>query len=130
MGELDGVFERLGKSSFRRRFRLAGQELSYLRRKGLAIILRHAAGFIDERLAPAQPPHDGRQTPYRNHPVFVAQHATATCCRRCLEKWHRIPTGRALADEERRYVLRVLERWLSGPDAASGSGSQSKIEGK
>ncbi|WP_251023391.1 DUF4186 family protein [Streptomyces sp. ISL-10] len=32
-------------------------------------------------------------------PVFVAQHATATCCRTCLERWHVVPAGRALDDE-------------------------------
>ncbi len=29
----------------------------------------------------AEPRNDGKQTPFRGHPVFTAQHATATCCR-------------------------------------------------
>ena len=49
----------------------------------------------------------------RNHPVFVAQHATATCCRGCLEKWHAIPPGQELTAEEQAYVLDVLRRWLA-----------------
>ena len=48
----------------------------------------------------------------RGHPVFVAQHATATCCRGCLEKWHGIPKGRALTENEQRYVAGVLMRWI------------------
>src|SRR6478672_853029 len=77
----------------------------------------HAAEIIAERLAPAEPRNDGRQTPYRNHPVFVAQHATATCCRGCLAKWHGIEKGRELAENEQRYVVSVIERWLRDENA-------------
>ncbi len=30
----------------------------------------------------------------KGHPVFVAQHATATCCRECIRKWHKNTTGK------------------------------------
>ena len=110
---LDEVFAALEQSAFRRRFRLRGKELDYLHQKGLEVILEHAAAFIEKRLAAADPLNDGKQTPMRNHPVFVAQHATATCCRGCLEKWHGITKGRALGEEEKQYILGVLERWLS-----------------
>ena len=113
MRDLNEVFAALGESPFRRRFRLRGKELDYLRRKGLETILEHAADFIEKRLAPADPANDGRQTPMGNHPAFVAQHATATCCRGCLQKWHEIPKGRALSMEEKRYVLTVLREWLA-----------------
>jgi hypothetical protein len=112
--DLDEVFAALGRSEFRRRFRLRGRELEYLRKKGLPVVLEHAASFIEQRLAPASPANDGRQTPMGNHPAFVAQHATATCCRGCLEKWHRIPKGRALDAAEKGYVLEVIKRWLAG----------------
>ena len=114
MRNLDRLFERLGRSAFRSRFRLRGRELEYLRAKGLDAVLDHARSFVDERLAPAGIPNDGRQTPMRNHPAFIAQHATATCCRKCLEKWHGIPReGRELAPDERDYVVAVIEKWLS-----------------
>ncbi|HEX5726711.1 MAG TPA: DUF4186 domain-containing protein [Longimicrobiaceae bacterium] len=120
MGEdLDALFVRLRGSAFRRRFRLRAAELDYLRRRSLPVVVRHAADLVARRLAPALPPNDGRQTPMRGHPVFVAQHATATCCRGCLRKWHGIPKGRALADEEQRYVVSVLERWLAEQAAAA-----------
>lgn len=111
-GALEELFERLRQSQFRSRFRLRGRELDYLRRKGLDVILEHAADFIEKRLAPAAPANDGRQTPMGNHPVFVAQHATATCCRGCLSKWHAIPKGRALDEAEKGYVLQVIKAWL------------------
>ncbi|MCA1564441.1 MAG: DUF4186 domain-containing protein [Acidobacteria bacterium] len=111
--DLNKLFAALAESSFRRRFRLRGRELEYLRRKGLPTILEHAADFIEKRLAPAAPANDGRQTPMRHHPVFIAQHATATCCRGCLRKWHAIPKGRVLETTEKRYILRVIETWLA-----------------
>lgn len=113
MRDLDELFEALAKSPFRRSFRLRGIELDYLDSKGLPLVLQHAQEFIAKRLAPAHIPNDGKQTPFRGHPVFVAQHATATCCRGCLQKWHRIPAGRPLGREECDYVLQVLGKWLA-----------------
>jgi hypothetical protein len=107
----------LGRSEFRSRFRLSGKEAAYLRQKGITTILEHARDFVSKRLAPANPANDGRQTPTRNHPVFIAQHATGTCCRGCLEKWHHIPKGQPLTDEQIDHILRVLRRWLTAQDA-------------
>jgi len=53
-----------------------------------------------------------KQTPMRGHPVFIAQHATATCCRGCLAKWHRIAQGQPLTPEQIDYIITVLARWL------------------
>ncbi len=127
--ELDDIFNSLARSAFRRRFHLQGRDLAYLHSKGLEVVLAHAGDFIGKRLAPAVIPNDGKQTPFHGHPVFVAQHATACCCRACLEKWHRIPHGRALTPAETAYVVAVLERWLreemagksSAPPQAAGN---------
>lgn len=113
MIEVDEVFRRLAASPFRRKFRLQGKELAYLETWGLPHVLKQGRELIRQRVAPAQPKNDGRQTPWRNHPIFVAQHATATCCRGCLEKTHEIERGRELTGEELDYVLRVIERWLT-----------------
>jgi predicted Fe-S protein YdhL (DUF1289 family) len=78
----------------------------------MATVMEHGRDFIAKRLAPAQPVNDGKQTPFRGHPIFVAQHATATCCRGCLAKWHDIPKGHALTDDEQAHVLGALQRWL------------------
>lgn len=112
MNDLDDIFARLAASPFRRRFRLAPSDRAYLARKGLPEVLAHAADFIDKRLAAPNPANDGKQTPFRGHPVFVAQHATATCCRGCLAKWHGVARGRRLERTDRDYILSVLERWL------------------
>jgi hypothetical protein len=110
--DLEKVFAALEKSSFRRGFGLRGKELEYYRDKGLPVVLEHAAAFIEKRLAAASPANDGKQTPMRHHPVFIAQHATATCCRGCLQKWHRIPKGRPLEDAEKKYIVEVIGAWL------------------
>jgi predicted Fe-S protein YdhL (DUF1289 family) len=112
MRDLDDVFRGLAVSRFRRQFRLQPREAAYLRDKGLEQVMLHAGAFIAQRLAPADPANDGRQTPWRGHPVFVAQHATACCCRGCLEKWHAIARGHELTPTEREHVTLALERWL------------------
>lgn len=113
MRDVQEALSRLSRSPFRSRIHLRDKERDYLRRKGMSEILRHAAEFIEKRLAPASPANDGKQTPWHNHPVFVAQHATATCCRGCLQKWHHIPKDRALTAEEQQYIVEVIGTWLS-----------------
>ena len=110
--DLERVFAGLARSSFRQRFHLGARDRAYLRDKGLATILDHARDFISKRLAPANPLNDGKQTPVRGHPVFIAQHATGTCCRSCLEKWHGIHRGHPLDASEQAHVVVVIERWL------------------
>ena len=111
------LFERIERSSFRMRFVLRDADRDYVEKKGPDVIREHAADFVRKRLAPAHPKNDGKQTPMRGapngHPVFLAQHATATCCRGCLEKWHGIPQGRELTQAEQEYVVNVLMEWIN-----------------
>ena len=112
MQGFEEVFERLARSAFRRRFRLGAAERAYVRAKGMETIREHAVAFVGERLAPAVPRNDGKQTPMRGHPVFIAQHACGCCCRGCLRKWHGIAEGVALGEAEQRYVVDVLMAWI------------------
>lgn len=112
MRNIDSLFLALSQSSFRRRFRLNARDRAYLDDKDLPIVLAHARRFIDQRLRPAHPKNEGKQTPMRGHPVFVAQHATASCCRSCLQKWHGIDKTHALTDEEVEYVVTIIGKWL------------------
>ncbi|BBO78513.1 DUF4186 domain-containing protein [Desulfosarcina widdelii] len=102
----------LKKSKFRSRFKLTDKEKQYIRDKGIDTIRSHAMDFVTARLAPASPKNDGKQTPMRGHPVFIAQHATATCCRGCLWKWHRIEKGRALIQDEIGFVVALVMGWI------------------
>lgn len=110
--DLTGLFARLAKSDFRSRFHLTKKDKEYIAQKSLPTIRRHAEDFIAKRLAPAVIPNDGKQTPMRGHPVFLAQHATGCCCRGCFYKWHHIPAGRELTKEEQQYAVAVLMAWI------------------
>lgn len=112
MRDLDPLFAALARSAFRMRFRLSPKERAYMADRDLSVIRDHAASFVLQRLAPAAPANDGKQTPMRGHPVFIAQHATATCCRSCLAKWHRIPAGRTLDAADQRHIVNAILRWL------------------
>ena len=112
MQTIDEALQKLNKSDFRRRFHLSPKDREYIAKKGLAAIEKDAAYFIETRLAPAHPKNDGKQTPMRGHPVFIAQHATACCCRGCLEKWHGIPQGVPLSAEQQVYIVGMLMSWM------------------
>ncbi|HYZ82209.1 MAG TPA: DUF4186 domain-containing protein [Solirubrobacteraceae bacterium] len=117
---IDATLSALATQPFRARFHLRGREAATVELRGMEAIRAHAHELLAQRVAPAAPRKDGKQTPYRGHPVFVAQHATATCCRTCLERWHHIPKGRALTDEEQEYAVDVICRWIESDLAASG----------
>lgn len=104
--------EELSKSEFRSSFHLKDKDIKYIEKCGIEKIKDHAIDFINERLAPAVIKNDGKQTPMKGHPVFIAQHATATCCRKCLEKWHHIKNGRELTNNEKNYIIYIIMTWI------------------
>lgn len=106
------ILEKLAKSDFRSKFKLKAKDIEYINKKGLETISSHACDFIKKRVAPAEIPNDGKQTPMRGHPVFVAQHATATCCRGCIEKWHKFPKGIELTSKQQEYLVSVIIEWI------------------
>ena len=122
------ALEKLSRSSFRAGFHLTRRDRDYIAAKGLETIEDHARDFVRQRLAPAVIDNDGRQTPMRGHPVFLAQHACACCCRGCLEKWYRVPRGQALSQRQQEKIVGLLMAWIrreleSGPEAQTRSQS-------
>ncbi|MBQ7105760.1 MAG: DUF4186 domain-containing protein [Bacilli bacterium] len=109
---MDYLFNRLSKSKFRSSFHLKEKDKEYIKEKGLDEIMDHAYNFIDKRLSTLNE-NDGKQTPMRGHPVFIAQHATATCCRGCIEKWHNIKKEKELSEEEKEYLVNVIMKWIN-----------------
>ena len=108
------LFERLDNSRFRSSFHLKQKDIDYINEKGLDTIRQHAKDFIAKREAPAVIPNDGKQTPMRGHPVFIAQHATATCCRGCIYKWHKMRPGKELSKVQQEYLVDVIMTWIEG----------------
>ena len=109
----ESLFSSLQKSKFRSRFKLDKNDCAYISQKGMETIRAHAFDFVRQRLAPKFVPNDGKQTPMRGHPVFKAQHATGTCCRGCLFKWHHIPTEIELSETQVSYVVDVIMAWIT-----------------
>ena len=112
MATVEQALARLQRSAFRAKFHLSEQDRQYIADKGMETIQRHAADFVRTRLAPASIPNDGKQTPMRGHPVFIAQHATATCCRECIRKWHKMQPGRQLSQVQQDYLVDVIMTWI------------------
>lgn len=106
------ALRRLGRSKFRSGFHLSEQDREYVRQRGMDTIRTHAEDFVRNKLAPAEPKNDGRQTPMRGHPVFIAMHATACCCRGCLNKWYSVPLGVELTEDQQKRIVGLLMLWI------------------
>lgn len=107
------IFERLSQSKFRSSFKLKQKDIDYINQKGLKTIESHARDFISKRIAPSFIANDGKQTPMRGHPVFIAQHATATCCRKCINKWHNFDVNIALTPQQQDYIVNLIMSWIN-----------------
>lgn len=105
--------ESLKKSKFRSSFHLSFKDKEYIKKKGMDTIINHAYDFINNRLKPKYIKNDGKQTPMKGHPVFIAQHATGTCCRRCLFKWHNISKDKELSNNEVNYIVSIIIAWIN-----------------
>ncbi len=112
MLDIDNILYKLSLSKFRSSFHLRKYMIDYIDDKGLDTIKDHAYDFINKRLKPSVIPNDGKQTPMKGHPIFIAQHACGCCCRGCLEKWHNIPKGRELSSDEVEYIVTLLMKWV------------------
>lgn len=112
MQTIDEALSKLQKSKFRANFHLSKKDKEYVKAKGLVTIKNHAEDFIRTRLAPACIPNDGKQTPMKGHPVFLAQHACACCCRGCLNKWYKVPIGKELSEIQQKKIVNLLMSWI------------------
>lgn len=111
--DIDKILVILSKSKFRNSFHLKDKDKDYIRERGMDVIYKHAYDFISNRLAPKNILSDGKQTPTKGHPVFIAQHATATCCRSCLYKWHKFPKNVELTDYQKKYIINLIMTWIN-----------------
>ena len=112
MQTIEQALLKLEKSKFRSGFKLKEKDREYVKNKGMDTVRSHASDFVRDRLAPSFIANDGKQTPMRGHPVFIAQHATATCCRGCIKKWHKIQPGKQLSQVQQDYLVDVIMTWI------------------
>ena len=109
---IEDILNKLNSSKFRSSFHLKSGDVNYIKEKILSKIESHTLDFINKRLKDVSKVNDGKQTPIKGHPVFIAQHATATCCRGCLEKWHKIEKTHILNEREVLYIKNVIMKWI------------------
>jgi len=90
---------------------LSERAINHARRKGKTGIRECVRNRLGRAIGPAHPWNDRRQTPMQEDETTAlpyGQHATATCCRECLEYWHGIPQGQPLTDEELDYLTDLV----------------------
>lgn len=109
---LKNKLQKLSTSKFRTSFYLKPKDIEYIKKVSLEKTNEHAKDIIKKRLSPKYIPNDGKQTPMKNHPVFIAQHATATCCRGCLYKWHHISKDKELSEKEQKFITSLIMYWI------------------
>lgn len=110
--KIKNIFDKLSKSKFRSSFHLKDKDILYIEDKGIDKIRNHAYDFVTKRLADTSNVTDGKQTPMKGHPVFIAQHATGICCRSCLEKWHHIRKNKNMTEDDIKYVVDIIMSWI------------------
>ncbi len=111
MQTIDQALKKLERSKFRSSFYLTRKDLDYLEEQGMDTIRHHAEIFVFQKLAPADPVNDGKQTPMRGHPVFRAMHANACCCRGCLNKWYKVQLHKELTAVEQGKIVNLIMAW-------------------
>ena len=112
MQSIEEALDKLAHSRFRSSFHLTQKQKEYIAEKGMDVIESHACDFVEKRLAPARIENDGKQTPMKGHPVFIAQHATACCCRGCLYKWYRVERNVALTPVQQQKIVKLIMAWI------------------
>ena len=112
MQSIDEALKKLEHSKFRSSFHLTKKEREYLKEKGMDVMESHARDFVRTKLSAADPVNDGKQTPMKGHPVFKAMHATACCCRGCMNKWYKVPLHQELSEVQQEKIVHLLMAWI------------------
>ena len=109
---IEEALQKLSSSEFRASFHLTDADVKYIDDKGMDTIRMHCRDFVHDRLSAAVPENDGKQTPWKGHPVFRAQHACACCCRGCLNRWYRVPRNTPLTEIQQEKIVNLLMAWI------------------
>lgn len=113
LSDVGNTFMALKKELVRHHFwhlEIDVKAINHAHRKGKSKLRDAVEQRIRKSVSSVAPSFDGRQTPTDGNIIFYAQHATACCCRKCMEYWHNIPPGRALTGEEMAYFIELV--WL------------------
>lgn len=115
LGDVANTFAALKHELIRHHFwhvEIDKKAIDHARRKGRRRLYADVKRRIETSIGKASPYRDGYQTPKHGNIIYYAQHATASCCRRCAEYWHGIPTGRLLTADEVTYLSGLVRLYL------------------
>jgi hypothetical protein len=90
---------------------LTQRAINHAKRKGKRQLREHVRDHLSKAVGPAAPFRDGYQTTMDDQAtsaVPYGQHATATCCRKCIEYWHGIPQGADLTLTQLKYCVELV----------------------
>ncbi|WP_372655987.1 DUF4186 family protein [Halobacteriovorax sp.] len=106
------IFRRLGCSKVCCKFKLKDEQWEYLAKRGFDTILLEGRSLIVKIFNEDSLSHSCKVAPVQTHPIYIALHATGTCCRSSLEKWHKIPKSKELKEKDIFYILLVVKEWI------------------
>lgn len=116
LDDISFTFGELRKEHIRHHFwhiEIDEKAIRHARRKGRPGLHEAIENRIRKYVGPATPNYDGRQTPFEGNVIFYGQHATATCCRKCIEEWHGVPQGQELSEEEVSYFSELIKEYVN-----------------
>jgi hypothetical protein len=86
-------------------------EINYTRRKGTQGLAARAEQVLRRNVFGVTGFLNDIQTPYSGA-IPAAQHATATCCRKCIEYWHGIPRDAKPTEKQIKYLRDWIMKYL------------------
>jgi len=95
--------------------------VNYALRKGKIELINTVEKRIRASVKAPVDAFDGRRTKWEGNPIHYGQHATATCCRKCIERWHNVPRDEELTEKQVKYFTHLVimfleERFPNLPD--------------
>jgi hypothetical protein len=92
--------------------------VNYAIRKGSRALREGATNHVRKAIGQPRDAFDGRRvpwpekTPEKMNPYHYAQHATGTCCRKCLESWYGISPEHSLSERQIDYFAALIVRYI------------------
>lgn len=115
LGSVDDIFDQLQRELIRHVFFTAPLDETArrnIREVGVTAVRAGVKEHLRKKIGPAKIFRDGTQTPKKDSVIHFAQHATATCCRKCLDYWYDIPQKRDLTEEELGFCEGLIHAYM------------------
>ena len=115
LDDVEHTFEELRRELIRHHFfhvDIDEKARNHARRKGRRALREDAYSRLLRYVGREPDAYDGRQTPFEGNVIYYAQHATASCCRKCIEYWHGFPAEGELTTVQLEYLYQLVDRFI------------------